>query len=282
MSWRTEWKAISNRISGLLEAGTFYFQDLDDKDAHSVGEKELLPHAKSIFECILEFKKSYENSLPPLALVCLKRYGPKGPTYLKGRKIYGRKGVQAVLTSLASLNSELSFILSDIQVVAKRITERGFIHLQRTLMVDIEVQEKWIRAFNDTTRSETGCEKFGAVHLLNHGIWAFKVDAVGGRTDLVLGEPVVDMDQIESSSEALVLTEWKIVRRKSNLDKKINEALSQASKYSAGVLAGFELAAYRYLVMVSESQLDMPKDRKERDIIYRHINISVRPKIPSK
>jgi len=282
LSWRTEWKAISDRISGLLEAGSFYFQDSDPRDAHSIAENELLPHAKSIFQCVSEFRQTYEKSLPPSALLCLKRITGDGPNYLVSRNVTGRKGIQAILTSLASLNTELTYALSDIQAIARRISERAFIHLQRTLMVDAEIREKWLRAYEDKPRAERSCERFGAVHLLAHGIWAFKVDAEGGRTDLVLGEPLIDSQQIESSAEALVLTEWKVVRKLDELRGKLRQAFSQAESYSEGVLAGFELASYRYLVIVSESQLSMPADKIKNDINYRYVNIAVDPKIPSK
>jgi hypothetical protein len=33
------------------------------------------------------------------------------------------------------------------------------------------------------------CEKLAGVHLLLHGIWAFKVHAAGERTDLVFPQP---------------------------------------------------------------------------------------------
>jgi hypothetical protein len=96
------------------------------------------------------------------------------------------------------------------------------------------------------SRAAGKCEKLGAAHLLLHGIWAFKVSATGERTDLVLGEKLEITPQVEAASEALVLTEWKCVRKPGELDHKINEAFSQAKIYSVGVLADFELASRRY------------------------------------
>src|SRR5260221_1264020 len=46
-----------------------------------------------------------------------------------------------------------------------------------------------------------------------HGIWAFKVSATGERTDLVPGEKLEITPQVEAASEALVLTDWKCVRK---------------------------------------------------------------------
>ena len=119
-------------------------------------------------------------------------------------------------------------------------------------------------------------------HLLLHGIWAFKAFAKGERTDLILGEPLTDLSQVESTAEALVLTEWKVVRSAGEVDKKAEEAYTQAKLYGAGSLAGFELAGYRYLVLVSEDRLKVPPERPEQEIIYRHINIPVNTRVPSK
>ena len=88
----------------------------------------------------------------------------------------------------------------------------------------------------------------GAVHLLWHGIFAFKIDANRGRTDLVFGEPLGDQ---ETYADALVLTEWKKAT-KSDASKKFGEATSQAEIYARGPLAGNELHAYRYAVVVTD------------------------------
>ena len=52
-------------------------------------------------------------------------------------------------------------------------------------------------------------------------------------------------------------------------NKRFEEARSQASQYAQGVLLGNELSAYRYAVVVG-------------GVIYRHINIAVEPRIPSR
>jgi hypothetical protein len=170
--------------------------------------------------------------------------------------------------------------LSDIQEIARKITERAFVHLQRSIIADASIKQRWNEAFKS---GETACEKLGAAHLLLHGIWAFKAHAKGERTDLILGEPLRDISQVESTAEALVLTEWKVVRSDSELETKAEEAYIQAKLYGAGSLAGFELAGYRYLVLVSEDRLrSVPPDRPEKEVIYCHINIPVNPKPPSK
>ena len=122
----------------------------------------------------------------------------------------------------------------------------------------------------------------GAVHLLQHGIWAFKTAAAGEQTDLVYDEPrVIDTDA-QRASEGLVLTEWKVVRAPSELQPQLRAAYNQARRYSSGVLAGVDVVMTRYLVMVSEDHMTMPLPRVEPDAIYEYRNIAVKPKTPSR
>ena len=68
-------------------------------------------------------------------------------------------------------------------------------------------------------------QEFGGAHLLLHGIWAFKVHTPEERTDLVLQEPIRDYDEVERAAEALVLTEWKIVRNASQWEEKAKKRI---------------------------------------------------------
>ena len=134
-------------------------------------------------------------------------------------------------------------------VVAKRLSERAFNHLNRSIVVDNELRAKWNKAFK---REEPACEKLGAVHLLLHGIWAFKVDAEGERTDLVFNEPILESSSVERTAEALVLTEWKRVLSPTETEAMAAEARKQAARYTVGALGGVELAGYRFIVLVSK------------------------------
>jgi hypothetical protein len=80
------------------------------------------------------------------------------------------------------------------------------------------------------------CEKLGAVHLLLHGIWAFKVNAAGKRTELVFQEPVSDGGAGPQYADGLVLTEWKLAP--DGAAKHFKNARSQARRYAQGSLAG--------------------------------------------
>lgn len=168
-------------------------------------------------------------------------------------------------------------LLTDFTAHARRLSERAFVHLQRSIVVDESVRQRWQQAFR---AGEVACEKLGALHLLQHGIWAFKVYAPGERTDLIFQEPLREAEP-EKAAEALVLTEWKIVYASSELDAKISEARMQADRYGTGCLGGLELAGYRYLVMVTEKHMKMPADSQEGNVVLRHLNIAVDPDPPS-
>lgn len=187
--------------------------------------------------------------------------------------------IASALVTLAALEAEVSYLLSDRQSGIRLRAERAFVHLQRSIVVDEAVQQKWARAFES---GEPECEKLGAVHLLGHGIWAFKVNAAGGRTDLVFQEPLEDLAKAVRSSDGLVLTEWKRQRPGKSAADCFEEARSQSKSYASGVLAGTELARVRYAVVVSEEDVELPADLLDGGITYRHINIPVNPRVPSR
>ena len=283
MNWYHEWQALRARIQGLLDAGAFFYSALQHSSAddQSVRTRILLKNANILFSSLNDYLESYRSAFPEKALESLERF--LSQTEIKGFNFNPSRGqvrghVQFALTSLAAFQSEFSYVISDTQAMALRITERAFVHLQRSIMVDDNSKEKWKNAF-DT--GETKCEKLGALHLLSHGIWAFKAHGEKGRTDLILNEPLTDLTLIEKTSTALVLTEWKVVKNQNELDRKMMEAFDQTKLYVTGVLGGIELSNYRYLVIVSEKSMKMPSDIIENNIIYRHINIPVNPDTPS-
>ena len=282
MNWRTEWKAISDRISGISTAGLLFLQFWSNKASDPYGsiKEELLPQAQKVFNSIEQFLKVSEAHLPITAVDCAKRFIKSKDTLFSADNPGDCPRLQAVLTKLLSFQTEFTYQISDISAFTRRLVERAFTHLNRSIIADSTIKEKWEAAYS---QGEPSCEKLGDAHLLLHGIWAFKASAKGERTDLVLGEPLEDLSQVENTAEAMVLTEWKIVRNSKNeLEEKTSQALKQAKRYSAGILAGFELASYRYLVIISRDVLDMPQDIRDNDTIYRYINVAVDPKTPSK
>lgn len=191
------------------------------------------------------------------------------------------------LSALATGSSVLAFKLASIEYYLadrearwRSAVERAFLHLDRLIVADPDVQSKWAGALRD---GETRCERLGGAHLLHHGIWAFKAHGEGERTDLVLGTPVSpdDLDQLTRAAELMILTEWKCVEDASGLSKKYEEALHQLRRYGLGVLAGFEMQSTRYIVTVALSRLESRADRTEAGVTYRHIHVAVDPLSPS-
>lgn len=282
MNWRTEWKAISDRISGLSTAGKLFLQFWSNKasDPYGAIKNELLPQAQNIFGSIEQFLEASKNHLPLTAAESGNRFLAKNKSLFLMNNPSDYTRLQAVLTNLLSFQTEFIYQISDTSAFTKRLVERSFIHLSRSIIADRIIKNRWKEAFEE---GETSCEKLGAVHLLLHGIWAFKASAEGERTDLILGQPLVNFAEVEDVAEAMVLTEWKVLKNpKKEFAEKTMLALKQARRYSAGILAGFELANYRYLVIVSENVLDMPEGLRENDVIYKYVNIAVDPSSPSK
>ncbi len=280
MSWQNEWKAISDRIEGFLDA-TRFFSNLLEIDRHFYGNflaGQLLPQASGIFETIKNYSFSNHSVLPSQARDCIARFinsweRAMAPFLSGAPEIYFR------LSALAVFRSEFTYHLSDRSEIVRRLSERAFIHLQRSIVANPDVRASWRKAYHD---GEVACEKLGGAHLLWHGIWAFKAHGEKERTDLILGEPLLDLAEAEGAAEALVLTEWKLVPDPSKGKDKAIEARKQASLYGVGTMGGFELSSYAYIILVSDDRLpQMPGNIQEANLTYRHINIAVNPSTPS-
>jgi len=289
MNWLIEWKALSAQIQGLLEASRFYIESLSAgsksgqyvlKDSYKVGNRQLLPHIEKICAALEKFRDVHKGFIPTAADESLTSALNKIQTAFPNlANADAFNHVHVMVTLLVSFRAEFEYHLSDSSAVARRLSERAFIHLQRSIIVDTEIRRKWTKAFEE---GEPHCEKLGGVHLLLHGIWAFKVNAEGERTDLVFGDPLPTDTSIERSAEALVLTEWKRVTSPKGVDKITSDARRQAARYTSGGLAGLELARYRFIVLVSKTTLAQVADHLDGDVTYRHINIAVDPESPSK
>ena len=175
-----------------------------------------------------------------------------------------------MLAPLAAFRSEFEYLIRDAEIEGRSLTELAFEHLRRQIVVDKDVRKKWNAAFN---RRETACERLGAVHLLSHGIWAFKITAPGAATDLVYGDPLsgrgIVMNRI---ARALVLTEWKLVKQADDIDGKAQEGRKQTALYAAGVLGDLELKRTRYVVLVCEGELQPPLWNLMGNLVEQPIN----------
>jgi len=220
----------------------------------------------------------YKSSMQLAALSALERF-TEWWEKTKSLNVRGFDGVMAYTTVLASFRSEFDHLFMEHDSIIRSRVTRAFLHLQRSLVVDDTLREKWLAAFED---HETACEELGAVHLLSHGVYAFKASATGGRTDLILGQDFVVDDGILAGSDGLVLTEWKRVHKQAEAEANRLAATNQAKLYADGPIAGFELTTERYLVLVSKTEFGVTTVEQDGAILYRTISIILDPDVPSR
>jgi hypothetical protein len=279
--WQPRWRAVNARIQALVEAGAFFLRSIDS-EYHNASDL-LIANARSTVEEIDAFGKDFDLALDQGQRQCLSRFVERYRKDLipaTGNGPSGFSGVTSVLTYLASFRAEFEYLSMNNAAIVRSLVVRAFSHLQRTIVVDEVARDLWNRKFE---KGEIACEALGSCHLLSHGIWAFKTSATGERTDLVLGEHLdVSSEEVQRASVGLILTEWKVVRNASELPNKLEDAYQQATRYRVGILAGFEVASPRYLIIVSKDYLELPPPRQENNVVYEYRNIAVSPSTPSK
>lgn len=203
--WFSEWKLLHERIESLSGAATALQLNFAvvSTDHCSVVRKVIGPAAEEILEALRSFRSRFEGSVPTQATQSLQRLQSLSLNLSSDDAALGNLQVIAGILATAS---EVNFHLADPQTAAHRLVERAFLHLTRSLAIDGQLRKRWLDAFD---YGETRCEKLGAVHLLSHGIWGFKVSAAGAATDLILSErPLLGSGLNVSVAEFLVLTEW--------------------------------------------------------------------------
>lgn len=256
MTYLDQWRALSSRICGLVQAGRLDAGYLAVKSSDAYGRyKRLREHCERILAVLNHFRNGFRELLPPAAEKAISDFISHHGSLISdtsGSHDSQQERVWAALVFLAALETEVSFLLSDVQEAIRSRSERAFSHLQRSIVADEDVQAKWSKAFDS---GQVACEKLGAVHLLLHGIWAFKVDAAGARTDLVFQDSPADITNVQQYADGLVLTEWKKAAEDALSGDCFKVAKSQAKLYAAGALATTELTGYRYLVVVSRDQV---------------------------
>ncbi|MFG1202908.1 hypothetical protein V5F29_11005 [Xanthobacter aminoxidans] len=282
MSWVESWIALSGLIKGLQEAGELYsrFMGYHNEDSYGAG-KYLREQCETAVVELERFRQEFTKSLPNGATERIDKFLASKPAQAAKDVSGEQRSARGALVGLVAIEAELTFILYGRNEQIRARSDRAFLLLQRTLAVDAGVKEKWQIAFE---KGEVECERLGSLALLSQGIYAFKVDAAGARTDLVFSEPP-DESLLFRSVDGLVLTEWKVADAKS-ASARFCEARKQADLYKQGPLAGVELTGYRYLVVVSLKALpitSIPVDETSPDgITYRHVNIVAEPDVPSK
>ena len=275
LSYLTAWRPISARIHGLERAATLHASFVSGGKQSPYGvSKDFQRHFFEILQDIIGFQSSFSDQLPPAAKSAISNFLGDGGNQINGNTQGDEVQGRTIIVKLIAFEANLTYCLESPTERVRSAAEIAFMHLQRLIVVDEDYRKKW-QAAHDV--HETHCEKLGALHLLWHGILAFKVDAEGGKTDLVYQNAL----QTETGPAPLgiVLTEWK--KTDDEPAKAYAIARKQADLYSSGVLAGLELTSHRYLVAVTKYQIEPPADIFEGDVTYRHVNIAVDPRSPS-
>lgn len=195
----------------------------------------------------------------------------------------GSAAAMNYILSLGCLQARIADLLRDPEPMIEAAVEIAFAHLQRSLVVDDGLRARWRVAFDD---DEPACERLGGVHLLQHGLWGFKTDAAGERSDLVLGEHPESVGRTAlNASKGLILSEWKRIPPQTtpaSIATAVDRARRQLGAYARGSLAAVELRSVRYVVVVTEKRLPPIEDTNFGDYRVRHINLSVDPAPPSR
>jgi hypothetical protein len=279
VAYLQEWRTISARIDGVRDAAHLLSQFLMSNSNEVYGaSRELGRGCADVLDLIRKFAADYADVLPKPAVDRIGEYVAAGRPAIFDAARQDLNATKSAVVMLLTLRAELDHLLTDQQEQIRSRTERAFLHLQRVLAVDPNTRAQWEAALNG--KGETACEQLGAVHLLLHGIFAFKANTAGAHTDLVFADMRDDFGS--RGLDGLVLTEWKM-GNDSNAATRFAEARAQMKLYQRGALAGPELTSVRYAVVVSDSDLkSAPPDQVEDGVLYRHISIAVAPDTPSK
>lgn len=255
-------------------------QEVEDRT--SAENRGVVQELLALFELLSDFHKCFASQLPRGAQQALETFiAEEATTFQRDGRSPWLGGGTMLAVLLSKVKAQVDYFLADKQVRVRRAVERAFTHLQHSIVADKDFRKKWQVAFGGR-RGEEACERLGAVQMLLHGIWwAFKADAAGGKTDLVLGGDVKEEDAVRAA-DAMALTEWKRVKKGDDPKEKAREAFHQAEQYTRDTLAGFELSSHRYLVLVSEDFLSpVPVVPSTAGRTYEVRNIAVNPSTPS-
>lgn len=260
----------------MLRAAGFFTGTLENfgrKDHVGAVEGALLPELDEISVLLERYRRECAIEIPSGARQALDDY------LAVERASDLNIGRLQALATLVILRSRFEYALRASEAEVISLVELAFEHLRRQILVDEQTRTRWQDAF---VKGEVQCEKLGAVHLLAHGVWAFKVQGERAVTDLVLAEPAQSTARtIGRVARTVALTEWKLVRDGESVEAKAKEARLQTAAYAAGILGGLELRSRRYVVLVAPHELDLPDDRVEGRVVYRHVGIVVDPATPS-
>jgi hypothetical protein len=278
--WTKEWTRLSRRIETWL-AGAEAMK-LNPTDYYGMSEATLLPDAGAIENELEKMVNTFKGSAPELSVIFSGRHPARVKLKHGSSPPVGAGGVQAWAMYLATIRGQIDHLAQDPEADYSARVERAVQHAQRLVVVDSDVNGKWAAAYAD---GETACERLGAVHLLWHGVWAFKANASGERTDLITNS-ILGNDQIDDAARGgsvLTLTEWKRVTAQLTVSQAAEQAKTQLKRYSGGSLAATELRRTCYAILVSVLHETMPADADlGQGMRVRFVNLAVDPLPPSR
>jgi hypothetical protein len=278
MNWIAKWRAVSAHILSLGEAGNYLIQAFQANEGNYGSVNLVLRELEQIGRELQAFFNQYQSQLPPSAAEYLRerleQYSALTHSLDQAPSSGKIQGVAAVLM----IRAHFEYLIHDTEIEGRNATELAFEHLRRLIVVNEKIREDWADAFK---QREERSESLGAVHLLSHGIWAFKVTGSGAATDLVYREPLVQSPILQRTARALVLTEWKKATDDSTARAQSESAITQAQLYASGILGDMELKRTRYIVLISPRVLGTLPDVERDGITYRHVMIPLSQERPS-
>lgn len=280
-NWENEWAAISQDLSAFQEVAQVYlnlYAQWPKKDQYSQKDS-IIAQAKRLYDRVRTFSQVNEGFLPATTKQWLDRFVKE----LDSKEVFTHPAttplVEDVYFPLTIVKAEVDKFLPREQMAIRSISERAFLHLARLLAVSEPVRMIWKQAF---ACGEPALERLGAIHLLSHGIWAFKADTIRARTDLILADKGIDLHEVERTGTSLVLTEWKRAEPERTMGEARTQALAQTKIYRWGPLAGYELSKRAFLVLVSmRSSQHAQAEFEEEGVVYRCIHLEIEPDAPS-
>ena len=293
MSYRRDWVSLAARIQGHARVAAFLLESAseDPEDLHKAIGAEILPATTDTFRHLNDYLAEFRAALSPGIVKALDGFGARHKEFFEKDSSKGSisspaqnlRRLRAAAALLESLRVEVDhFISADEDPVFSERVERALLHLQRQLDIDADGQRsRWKKAFDEKT--EVAIERLGGIHLLSHGLYGFKADPGGGRTDLILGTPP-DPALLERAATPLVLTEWKKVKPRdstNDVTEQFEAARRQLERYKRA-LASLELHSVCFGVIVSTSNAQMlPDETLASGVRLRWVNIAIEPTRPA-
>ena len=205
------WDAIGVRIRGLgSSCDSLYASMASYSDDSGVITRYLIPEANACFELVKTFLEKYRSQLPGEVTGQIRAFVTEREALFESGVAGGGLDIRLValrprVGALQTVSEAVAHGLSDPVAYLETVANRAFLHLQRRIVVETGFRAQWESAYES---GEVNLEQLG-VHLLWHGVWAFKANATGARTDLVMGDVIDNPVPIQRAGCGLVLTEWK-------------------------------------------------------------------------